>query len=219
MSESSQQSSVLDVGAEQLGKLYARALIGAASKEGVAEEVLSQLSDVVDEGLAKNPSLTAALASPRVSEDEKNAVIDRLFAGQAHSVLVRTMKVMNAHGRLGYLGAVRDAAAEIYDEQLGRVVAEVRTAVPLPASLREEVASQIGQSLGKQVRLRETVDASLIGGTVIRVGDTVFDSSVAGRLNKLGRAVREGFAHQLMERASAFVSEDTGESEEEATTS
>lgn len=208
MPDPQQHSTVLDIGAEQLGKPYARALIGAAAGEGVADQVMEQLSSIVDEGLHANPTLATALASPRVSQAEKDRVIDRLFGSQVHPVLTRAMKVMNAHGRLGYLGAVRDAAAAILDEQLGRVVAEVRTAVAIPDDLRVEVENRIGQSLGKQVRLQETVDESLIGGMVIRVGDTVFDSSVSGRMNKLGKSVRTGFAHKLLERAGQFVSDN-----------
>ncbi|MEM9646361.1 MAG: ATP synthase F1 subunit delta [Planctomycetota bacterium] len=207
MSDPQQHSTVLDIGAEQLGKPYARALISAAAKEGVADQVMGDLSAIVDEGLKSNPRLEAAFASPRVSESEKDRVIDQVFGGKVHPILIRGMKVMNSHGRLGYLSAVRDAAAKILDEQLGRVVAEVRTAVPLPDDLREEVKAQVGRSLGKEVRLQESIDEDLIGGMVIRVGDTVFDSSVSGRLEKLGRSVRTGFANQLLERAGQFVSD------------
>lgn len=208
MSEKPQHETTLDIGAEQLGKPYARALIGAASKEGVADDVIAQLSEVVDDCLAENPRLEAALASPRISSAEKDRVIDRLFSKQVHPVLVKTMKVMNAHGRLGFLRAVRDSAVVILDDQLGRVIAEVRTAVPLTDDLRSLVTKQIGQSLGKQVRLRETVDQSLIGGMVVRIGDSIIDSSVAGRLDKVGKAVNRGFARQLLEQAGNFVSEE-----------
>lgn len=206
MSETSQADNVLDIEAEQLGKPYAQAMIGAAMKEGVADEVLRQLGEVVDQGLSQNPKLASALASPRISESDKDRVIDRLFGEQCHPVLIRTMKVMNAHGRLGFLPAVRDAGADIYDEMQGRVVAEVRTAIPLADDLRQEVRDRIGQTLGKEVQLRETVDESLIGGMIVRVGDTVFDSSVSGRLEKVRRSVREGFAQQLMQRADQFSS-------------
>ncbi len=216
MSDDNQlQPTVLDIGAEQLGKPYARALIAAAAKAGVADEVFAQLCEVVDEALHQNPRLAAALASPRVGESEKNRIVDRLFGGRVNEVLLRGMKVMNAHGRLGFLPAVRDAAAKILDEQVGRVVAEVRTAVPLSDDLRGEILHRLGESLGKQIRLKESVDPSLIGGMLIRVGDTVFDTSVSGRLAKLGRSVRSGFAQQLLQRSSRFVAEDRIDSADE----
>jgi F-type H+-transporting ATPase subunit delta len=120
--------------------------------------------------------------------------------------LIKLMKVMAKRGRLGYLVAVRDAAVDLFDEAAGRLVAEVRTAVPMTEQLRGEVTQQLSTRFGKTVRLRESVDTDLIGGMVIRVGDTVFDSSVASRLDKLGKSASAGFARQLMEHADRFSS-------------
>src|SRR6056297_4002660 len=105
-------------------------MLGAAASEGVADQVIDQLAEIVDEGLANNTALAAAFSSPRISGAEKERVINRLLGDQVHPVLLRTLKVMNAHGRLGFLPAVREAAISLHDEQLGRIVAEVRTAVP-----------------------------------------------------------------------------------------
>lgn len=206
MSDTPKHDSVLDIAAERLAKPYAVALLGAAEQAGATDEVLRQLGEIVDEVLASNPRLQAAFASPRVAEQEKVRVIDRLFGESIHIVLSRLMKVMVRRGRLGYLPAVRDAAVELHDETLGRLVADVRTAMPLTDELRDEVSRRLAESFGKQVRLKETVDESLIGGMVVRVGDTVFDSSVAGRLDKIGRAASRGFSHQLLAHAERFSS-------------
>ncbi len=206
MAESAQYETVLDIGAEQLGKTYARAILGAAASQNAADVVLNQLRQIVDEFLVGSPSLAAALASPRVSAEEKTRIIDRLFGSTAHPILLRTMKVMAGRSRLGYLRAVSRAADLLHDEAAGRVAAEVRTAVALSEELRNEVAQRLSQSLGKEVRINETVDPSLVGGMVIRVGDTVYDSSVASRISKIGRAAREGFARKLLEQANRFAS-------------
>lgn len=198
---------VLDIEAEQFGKTYARALMAAVIKAGVADEVLGQLADVVDGCVRVNPSLAAAFASPRIDEQEKIRVLDRLFGDRVHPVLLNFLKVMARRGRLGYLTAVRDAAVALHDESLGRVVAEVRTAIPLDDDLRAEIRRQIAESLQKEVRLTDSVDASLLGGMVVRVGDTVYDSSVAGRIEKLGRAATGGFAQELLQRSERFAVE------------
>jgi len=205
VSQSASPPTVLDIEAEQLGKIYARALLGAAQAAGSTESVLEELGEICDRGLRGHPELLAAFASPRVDMTEKSRIIDRLF-GDASPVLVQLMKVMARRGRLGYLAAVRTSAVEQYDEFAGRVVAEVRTAVPLDDVLRTELTNQLAQKLGRTVRLREVVDERLIGGMVVRVGDTVFDSSVASRLDKLGRAAKAGFAHQLLTHSERFSS-------------
>lgn len=205
MNQAKLHDTVLDTGAEQLGKVYAKALIGAAAAAGVADEVVAQLDQYVDELLRQHPQLGLALASPRVGEEEKARVLDRLLGESCHPVLVRFLKVMAKRGRLGYVAAVRGAAHQLRDEMLGRVVAEVRTAIPLSEDLRQEVLRRIGESTAREVRLVEVVDANLVGGMVIRLGDTIFDGSISNRISKLSRRVRAGFSRELVEKFATFA--------------
>ncbi|MGV3486744.1 MAG: ATP synthase F1 subunit delta [Planctomycetaceae bacterium] len=209
MSQSIQHTTVLDPGAEQVGKTYARALISAAASAGVADQVLDQLQVLVDEYLAGSDKLAAALASPRIDEAEKSRVIDRIFANEFHPVLVNFLKVMGKRGRLGYIAAVRNAANLLRDEMLGRLVAEVRTAVPMDDATRSLVTSRLEAAMKKQVRLQETVDPDLIGGMIVRIGDTVFDSSVANQIDKMARRARAGFSRELLRRFDSFTASGT----------
>ena len=207
MSEAEKHETVLDTGAEELGKTYAAALIGAASNAGVADKVIDQLNSLVDEYLSSNSVLQAAFASPRVDESEKVRVIDRLFGEQFDPILIKFLKVMASRGRLGYIAAVRVAAESIHDEMMGRVVASVKTAVPLTEELRNQISSSLSDLINKQVKLNETVDTEVIGGMIVRIGDRVFDSSVANQLDKLGRKAKIGFSSQLSSKLSTFSSE------------
>jgi F-type H+-transporting ATPase subunit delta len=83
----------------------------------------------------------------------------------------------------------------------------VQTAVPLDDALRDQITERLGAVMNKQVRLRESVDPELIGGMVIRIGDRVFDSSVAGQMDKLARRARRGFSSQLLQKFEQFTSE------------
>ena len=207
MNEAAEHDTVLDTGAEQLGKTYARALIGAAQSAGIADKIIEQLGSVVDECLAVSPQLRAAFASPQIDDNEKIRVIDRLFGESCDPLLVKFLKVMAGRGRLAHVDAVRAAADTIHDEMLGRLVATVQTAVPLDDALRSKIEEQIGSIMQKQVRLSESVDPDLIGGMVIRVGDRVFDSSVSNRLDALARRTRNGFSSQLLHRFGELTSE------------
>jgi F-type H+-transporting ATPase subunit delta len=207
MNEAAEHDTVLDTGAEQLGKTYARALIGAAKSAGIADKIIEQLGVVVDECLATSPQLRAAFASPQIDDSEKIKVIDRLFGEDFDPVLVKFLKVMAGRGRLAHVAAVRTAADAIHDEMLGRLVATVQTAVPLDDALRSKIEEQLGSIMQKQVRLSESVDPDLIGGMVIRVGDRVFDSSVSNRLDTLARRTRSGFSSQLLQRFGELTSE------------
>ncbi len=103
MTETVKHETVLDTGAEQLGKTYARALVGAAKNAGVADQVIAQLATLVDEYLGGSPQLRAALASPRVDQNEKLRVIDRIFGDDFNPVLVTFLKVMAGRDRLAYV--------------------------------------------------------------------------------------------------------------------
>jgi F-type H+-transporting ATPase subunit delta len=207
MTAAVKHETVLDTGAEQLGKTYARALIAAAKNAGVADDVIGQLGRLVDDYLAPSPQLQAAFASPRVDESDKLRVIDRLFGDEFHPILIKFLKVMASRDRLAYVHAVRNAADGIHDEMMDRAVALVRTAVPLDDALRTQISDRLGTLLNKQVRLRESVDADLIGGMVIRVGDQVFDSSVSNQLDKMAKRARAGFASQLLHKFQQFTTE------------
>lgn len=209
MTEAAQPKNVLDPSAEQLGKTYARALINAAQAEGndTPQMVVNQLNQIVDEYLAGSDSLRLALGSPRVSEDEKVRVIDRVFGQDFHPLLIKFLKVMASRDRLGHIDAVRDQATNIFDDMMGRTVASVKTAVPLDDSVRNEIANQLSSVMNRQVRLTESVDPDLIGGMVIRVGDRVFDGSVANRLNSMARKTRAGFSSKLLEKFEQLTSQ------------
>jgi F-type H+-transporting ATPase subunit delta len=191
---------VMDTGAEQLGKTYAQALLAAAVKAGKTDTIVSQLSQLVDDYLVKSPQLAAAFSSPRIDGDEKNRIIDKIFGDEFDPMLITFLKVMASRDRLGYVSAVRDGALAQFDEMSGQVLAKVSTAVPLDDGLRSQITERLGGVLGKKVRLQEVVDADLIGGMVIRIGDTVFDTSVANHLDGIAKRAREGFSSRLTEK-------------------
>lgn len=207
MTEFVKHETVLDTGAEQLGKTYAQALIAAARQAGVADEVIGQLGRLVDQFLNESPQLAAAFQSLRVDAEEKSRVIDRLFADEFHPVLIKLLKVMAHRGRLGYVRAVRQAADDLHDQMLGRVLASVSTAVPLDDVARGQITERLGAVIHKQVRLQETVDPNLIGGMLIRIGDRVFDTSVASQLDRMAKRTRHGFSSQLLQRFERFTSD------------
>ncbi|MEM6689326.1 MAG: ATP synthase F1 subunit delta [Planctomycetota bacterium] len=198
-------STVMDIEAEQVGKTYGEAIIAAAQKENAAEAVVADLNRLVDDYLGGSRELSAALGSPRVSVDEKLRIIDRVFGGDFHPLLVKFLKVMAGRERLQYLSAVASAATEMIDSMMNRAVAMITTAVPLDDHLRGEIQNRLSQTLHQEVRLKESVDPDLIGGMVIRVGDRVYDSSVKNRLERIGRKTKSGFATQLMQRFDQFT--------------
>lgn len=205
MEQQARHETVFDTGAEHLGQVYAEALLAAANKAGLADLAVDQLGQIV-ESLYDHPDLAVVFGSPRISVEEKGRILDRLFGGQINPMLMQFLKVTAERGRLGYLKNIAASARAQRDETLGRTVAEVTSAIPLDDQTRQQVIDRLGLAQQRQVVLREKVNPALIGGLVIRIGDTVYDSSVAGRIDGMAKRTRQSFARKLMENSSRFAS-------------
>lgn len=195
MAETDRKRESFDSDQQYLGSVYAKALLGAAEKSGETETVLSELDSVVADVLDKMPNLEASLSSPRVPVADQVGIIEKAFAGGSKT-LVTFLKVVVEHGRFNCVRAMRLAARRLYNEAQGRVEVEVRTAEAVDSELLGTISSGLQSRLKREVELTASIDPDLIGGMVVRVGDTVFDGSVANRLNRfrdkaLDQAVRE----------------------------
>jgi F-type H+-transporting ATPase subunit delta len=95
--------------------------------------------------------------------------------------------VLIDHRRVALLGAILDSFELIVEERLGFARAEVSSPGELTETQRGAIAAQLESITGKRIRMRFAVDAALIGGVVARIGSTVYDGSVRGQLQTLGR--------------------------------
>jgi F-type H+-transporting ATPase subunit delta len=174
-----------DIDLQRLGAIYAEAMLGATARTGDAVEVLAELDSLIDEVLVPHPDLDLVLRSPRISIDEKNALLDRVFGGRFSPQLLIFLKVVNRHRRLECLREIRDAAHKQLNRAIGRVEIELTTAAPVDRATENMIADVMRGVLQSDVVIQVKVDPQLLGGLSIRVGDKVFDGSVAGRLERL----------------------------------
>lgn len=179
-------ANTLDPSAEKVARVYAQAILEAADRKGCRDEVLDELRALGTDVLPKVPKARLVFDSPRVPLEEKTALIDRLTAGRMHPTTTHALHVLARHGRLGILADVADAAAKLADELAGRHEAVLTTAVALSADEQQLVVADVEKKLGVALAARFAVDPALIGGLVVRVGDTVYDQSIASGLASLG---------------------------------
>lgn len=176
---------VFDTTQQQLGAVYAKALLGATERAGTTDAVLDELEVLVTEVLARVPSVEGTLTSPRVPLVAKEGILERAFPGRLSGELLNFLKVVARRGRFDCLRAILRAARDLQNELRGRVRVHVRSAAALDDAARELVTSQLQSTLGREIDLQLAVDPDLIGGLVVRVGDTVYDGSIANRLSQL----------------------------------
>ena len=193
-----------DVTVEHLGEIYANALLGAAESAGRLAETVEELESLVRDLLNPLPQLDRILSSGLISHEDKEALLDRLFAGRASTVLLNFLKVVSRHGRLDTLRAIARRARALYDRKRGVIPVEFVTAVPVSATLLGHVQQRLRGLFGGEPLLKHRVEPGLIGGAVVRVGDTIYDGSIANQLEKLRQQMIDRSVHEIQSRRDRF---------------
>jgi F-type H+-transporting ATPase subunit delta len=192
-----------DLAKTRVARIHATALLGVAQDSGQAESLLAELGELVDHVVTRFPQFELILGSPRVSVEEKSALLDRVLRGRVSDLLLRFLQVVARHQRLDALRQIRRAAQEMYDEQRQRVRVLVTTAVALDGPLIDRIRHLLSEKLGREVVLETQVRPELIGGLIVRVGDTVFDSSIANQLSRMRRHAVDRTVERLRHESAA----------------
>jgi F-type H+-transporting ATPase subunit delta len=193
-----------DVGVEHIAAVYATALLDAADQAGQMEDAIAELDALTAEVLDRFPNFDAVLASAMISSEEKAGILDRAFAGRLSPLAVHFLKVVARHGRLDCLRAIRRQAHALYDKRKNRVPVELTSAEPIDAEMAERIKRDLREKLGAEPLLNVRVDPELIGGAVLRVGDVVYDGSIANQLENLREQMLQRSAHEIQSRRNRF---------------
>jgi F-type H+-transporting ATPase subunit delta len=196
-------SASINVGAQKVGTIYAKALLAAAEATGKADALVEELAAVV-EVLDANPKLDAVFSSALISHEEKSQLLDRIFGGRISPLLLDGLKVISRHGRLDILRAVGQEVSKLYDELRGRIRVQMSTATAVDQAVEDKLLAALKNLLGGQPLLDATVEPELIGGVVLRVGDTVYDGSVARQLHHVREQMITRSVHEIQSRRDRF---------------
>lgn len=169
---------------QAIARRYAKALFDLGREHDVLPELEEELRTVVSE-LAANPDLKTRLEHPRVSQAQKFALLDDVFADRVSYRTMNLLRILIEKRRESYLAAIHEEFVRLYDEARGIAVATVRTAVELDSETVGSLTEQLAKAIGKQVRLKVEVQPDLIGGLVLQIGDRRLDASIRRRLQNL----------------------------------
>jgi F-type H+-transporting ATPase subunit delta len=131
------------------------------------------------------------LSSPVVKADKKVDILQKLFDGQLNAITMAFITLLTRKGREGYLPEIVTSFLNQLRMHQGITVAEVTSAVALDAGSRAKMMESATKMAGGQVELVEKVDATLIGGFILKVGDKQIDSAIANRIKALKREFAE----------------------------
>ncbi len=167
-----------------IARNYAEALLALARKANDTAgwgAAVSALGDAV----AQDATLRHFLEAPQVSAAQKNAVLGKALGQAVAPTFVRFVQKLVTNRRQMLLPQVATEYHNLLDEAEGRVHARVTVAREFDAATRDAIAAALGRALKKTVVPHVAVDPRILGGVVVRVGDTVMDGSVKRRLGRL----------------------------------
>jgi F-type H+-transporting ATPase subunit delta len=169
-----------------IARRYAAALFDVASKSGRTERAGDDLQALV-QTIAGHEELKRVLASPAVPAQVKKQIVIELLrvSGGFSEEVTRLVAMLAERDRLGVLAGLHQSYSDRLLEEKKIVPAEVVTAAPLSDTSRAALTRALGSATGREVRLNERVDPSIVGGVIARVGSLVFDGSVTRQLERL----------------------------------
>jgi len=167
---------------------YANALFEVAQVEGSLESVENELFALA-RALESNDDLRSTLTDEAIPAERRQGIVEDLLGNRASPVTTALVSFVVGSGRARDLPAIIDRLVGRAAQAKNKVVAEVRTAVPLTDDQRTRLADALGKATGKSVEVKAIVDRSVLGGVVAQIGDTVIDGSVRSRLEQLREAI------------------------------
>jgi F-type H+-transporting ATPase subunit delta len=152
----------------------------------------SQLSDFLGTWNG-SPELREFFVNPSVSAPQKVKILDKLNEKlKLRKELRNLLAVLIDNDRIGSVSEVARGYRRLLQEQLGIRQAEVVTARELSATEQASLLAEIGKIAGSRIDASFKLDQSILGGTIVRIGSTVYDGSVRGRLDRLKEALASG---------------------------
>jgi F-type H+-transporting ATPase subunit delta len=172
---------------EEIAQVYARSLFDVASEQDRVDEIREQL-DEFTRAMDEDRDLQIFFFSPYFSTKEKEDALDRAISG-ADDIFVNFLKLLIQNHRMPVIFRVRRGYEELWEEANRLLPVSVTSAVELDEETVSQLGDRIAEQTGRRVQVSAHVDPDIIGGIVVRVGDSILDASVRNRLDQLRKQV------------------------------
>ncbi len=163
---------------------YASAVLDIAQASNAQDAFVQEL-DALAQATREVEGLGVFLASPFISPEQKEQVMEKALAGNASELARNFLGVLIRNGRGGLLPLVAARCGQMLDHRQGRIEVVVRSVSPLDEAVRNELAAALQALLKAEPMLKLELDESLLGGLQIEVGDEIIDASLASQLRRL----------------------------------
>jgi ATP synthase F1 delta subunit len=175
---------------EELAQVYARSLFQVAKEQGKLDELREQLGQFAD-ALEQNRDLRIFFFSPYFSSLEKQQALPGLLV-DADERLLNFLALLIENHRMPVIFRIRRAYEQLWEHENRLLPVEITSAIELDEATTDGVVKSIGESTGRRVALKTRVDPDILGGIVVRIGNSILDASIRNRLEQLRRQVAHG---------------------------
>jgi len=175
---------------EELARVYGRSLFEVARERGRLDLLREQLAQFAD-ALNDNRELAIFFFSPYFSSVEKTQALGGLLQG-ADETLVNFLELLIDNHRMPVIFRIRQEYDRLWDEENRTLPVEITSAIALDEGTTESLGHTIGERADRKVTLTVRVDPEILGGIVIRVGNSILDASIRNRLEQLRTQVAQG---------------------------
>ena len=172
---------------EEIATVYARSLFEVAQEQGKLDDVREQLGEFADV-LDGNQEMQVFFFSPYFSTPEKEEGLDKVVTG-AEPIVDNFLSLLIEKHRMPTVFAVRRVFDELWRQENQLLPVEITSAIELDKKTVKQIGDRIGEETGQKIELSERVDPDILGGLVVRVGNSIIDSSIRARLDSLRKQV------------------------------
>jgi len=177
---------------EEIAKVYARSLFEVAREQGKLDQLREQLGEFVH-ALNEYRELAIFFFSPYFSVKEKEDALARVLV-DAEPIFLNFLSLLIEKHRMPVIFRIRDAYEQMWEEENRMLPVEITSAIELDPDTLERLSREISERTGRKVKLAAHVDPDILGGLVVRVGNSILDASIRNRLEQLRRHVAQGAA-------------------------
>jgi F-type H+-transporting ATPase subunit delta len=174
---------------QEAARVYAEALFDVAKDKGKLDAIRDELAQFVD-AVDGNRELQVFFFSPYFSSAEKVEGLKRAVS-DADAELLNFLELLIEKQRMPEIFRIRRQLDELWKQENRRIDVTVTSAVTLEPAVVEKVGEEIERQTGQKVDLSSRVDAEILGGIVLQVGNKVLDASIRSRLEKLRKSVAQ----------------------------
>jgi|SRR5215203_2787136 len=172
---------------EEIASVYARSLFEVAQEQGKLDEVREQLGEFAD-ALDENQEMQVFFFSPYFSTQEKEEGLDKVVT-DAEPILQNFLKLLIEKHRMPAVFRVRRTYDQMWQQENQLLPVEVTSAIELDEQTVKQIGDRIGEETGQKIELSARVEPDILGGLVVRVGNSIIDASIRARLESLRRQV------------------------------